>query len=106
MRLRAAAALALLAAGCSRKPARNYKNCLTLRVGMTREQALAVMGEPAEVFPYVEGRSLPHLKGRTSYEWATPATMPAPNRVTVDDASGKVESIRCGSASVTAGVEP
>lgn len=96
----------LLLLGCSRKAALGYKRCLELRVGMTREQVLAKMGRADEVFPYIEGKSLPHLKGRTAYEWANPASMPAPNRVTVDDAAGRAESIRCGDSSVTASVQP
>ena len=94
----------LLAAGCSRKPALNYKHCLKLRIGMTREQVFAAMGEPEETFPYIEGTSLPHLKGRTAYEWSTPASMPAPNRVSFDDATGNAESIRCSDSVVTAAV--
>jgi hypothetical protein len=94
----------LLVAGCSRQPSRNYRNCLKLLVGMTREQVLAVMGPPDEILPYVEGKSLPHLKGRTAHEWRTPATMPAPNRVSFDDTSGKAASIRCGDAAITAAV--
>ena len=97
------AALPLLAA-CARKPAQNYRNCLKLRVGMTREQMILLMGAPEETFPYAEGRSLPHLKGRTAYEWSTPATMTAPNHVSVEDASGRIESIRCGGAAVTTAV--
>jgi hypothetical protein len=94
----------LFAGGCSRQPALNYRHCLKLRIGMTREQVFAAMGQPEESFPYVEGKSLPHLKGRTAYEWSTPASMPAPNRVSFDDASGKAASIRCGDAVVTAAV--
>lgn len=94
----------LLAAGCSRQASLNYRHCLKLRVGMTREQVFAAMGQPEESFPYVEGKSLPHLKGRTAYEWSTPASMPAPNRVSFDDASGKAESIRCGDSVITAAV--
>lgn len=103
MKLLALAAV-LLAAACSQKPAQNYRKCLKLRVGMTREDVLKAMGEPDETLPYVEGRSLPHLKGRTSYEWNTPASMPAPARVTVEDATGKAESIRCADVVVTAAV--
>lgn len=94
----------LIALGCSRQPALNYRHCLKLRVGMTREQVFAIMGPPEETFPYVEGRSLPHLQGRTAYEWSTPAQMSAPNRVSIDDVSGKAESIRCGDSNVTAAV--
>ncbi|MBI2387245.1 MAG: hypothetical protein HYV14_14730 [Elusimicrobia bacterium] len=98
------AGLILAAAGCSRQAAQNYRRCLKLRVGMTREQVFAAMGQPEETFPYVEGKSLPHLKGRTAYEWSTPASMPAPNRVSFEDATGKAESIRCGDAVITAAV--
>ncbi|MDO8756705.1 MAG: hypothetical protein Q7J64_01725 [Elusimicrobiota bacterium] len=94
----------VLAAGCSRKAALNYRHCLKLRIGMTQEQVFAAMGAPEESFPYIEGKSLPHLLGRTAYEWANPASMPAPNRVSFDDASGKAESIRCGDSVVTAQV--
>jgi hypothetical protein len=104
MMRRALLAGLLLAAGCSRQPALNYRHCLKLRIGMTREQVFAAMGPPEETFPYIEGKSLPHLKGRTSYEWGTPASMPAPNRVSFDDASGKAESIRCGDSVITAAV--
>lgn len=71
---------------------------------MTTAQLFAAMGPAEETFPYVEGKSLPHLKGRTAHEWRNPASMPAPNRVSVDDASGQVESIRCGDSVVTAAV--
>lgn len=98
------AVLFLAAAGCSRQAAQNYRRCLKLRIGMTRELVVAAMGPPEETFPYVEGKSLPHLKGRTAYEWSTPASMPAPNRVSFDDATGKAESIRCGDAVITATV--
>ncbi len=95
----------LLAAGCSRQPALNYRHCLKLRVGMTREQVFAAMGPPEETFPYIEGRTLPHLKGRTAYEWSTPVSMAAQNRVLVDDASGKAENIRCGDSVITTAVD-
>jgi hypothetical protein len=94
----------LLAAACSKQPGQNYRHCLKLRVGMTREQLTAVMGPPEETFPYVEGKTLPHLKGKTSFEWGTPASMPAPNTVTLDDAEDKITSIRCGDSVVTAAV--
>ena len=90
----------LFAAACSKQPALNYRHCLKLRVGMTREQIFAVMGPPDETFPFIEGKSLPHMKGRTAYEWSTPAAMSAPNRVSIDDASQKSESIRCGDSVV------
>lgn len=67
---------------------------------MTREQAVAVMGQPEEITPYVEGKSLPHLKGLTAYEWRNPGSMPAPNHVIIDDATGKVRNIRCGDSTV------
>ena len=94
----------ILAAGCSKKPATNYRNCLKLRVGMTLEQMLQTMGAAEETLPYIEGKSLPHLKGRTAYEWSTPASMSAPNHVSLDDASGRIESIRCGDSAVTTAV--
>ena len=97
-------AAVVLASACSQKPAQNYRKCLRLRVGMTREDVLKAMGSPDETLPYVEGKSLPHLKGRTSYEWSTPASMPAPARVTIEDATGKAESIRCADVVVTAAV--
>lgn len=101
---RALLAALLLAAGCSKKAALNYRHCLKLRIGMTQEQVFAAMGPPEESFPYVEGKSLPHLAGRTAHEWSNPASMPAPNRVSFDDASGKAESIRCGDSVVTTAV--
>jgi TPR repeat protein len=102
-----AAALALacfLAAGCSRQAAQNYKHCLKLRVGMSKEEMLKVMGAPDETEPYVEGKSLPYLKGRTAYEWSNPATMPGPDHVSFSDETGKIESIRCSNAEITASV--
>lgn len=104
MMKRALLAGLILCAGCSKKPALNYRHCLKLRIGMTREQVFAAMGPPEETFPYVEGKSLPHLKGRTAYEWSTPASMPAGNRVSFDDASAKAESIRCGDSVITTAV--
>jgi hypothetical protein len=102
------AALLVLAAALSacggRKAAQNYKNCLKLRVGMSGAEVQTLMGEPDETFPYEEGRSLPHMKGKTAFEWANPASMSAPNRVTLSLESGVVESIRCGDTAVTAGV--
>ena len=96
-----ALALVLAASACSKRQALNYRHCLKLRIGMTREQVFAAMGPPEETFPYIEGKTLPHLKGRTSYEWSTPASMPAANVVSVDEASGKASSIRCGDSVVT-----
>ena len=101
---RACLAVLLLAAGCSKQPALNYRHCLKLRIGMTKEQVFAAMGPPEETFPYIEGKSLPHLKGRTACEWSTPSSMPAPNRVSFDDASGKATSIRCGDSVITTAV--
>lgn len=104
MKLALLAALLLAASGCSKRAAQNYRRCLKLRIGMTREQVFAAMGPAEETIPYVEGKSLPHLKGRTAYEWSTPASMPAPNRVSFEDATGLAESIRCGDAVITAAV--
>ncbi len=104
MMKRISLAVLLAAAACSKQPALNYRHCLKLRIGMTREQVFAAMGQPEETFPYVEGKSLPHLKGRTAYEWSTPATMPAANRVSFQDPPGTVESIRCGDSVVSAAV--
>ena len=92
------------AAGCGRKLAVNYKHCLKLRVGMTREDMLKVMGEPEETLPFVEGKSLDYLRGRTAYEWSNPATMPGPDHVSVEDATGKIASIRCSNAEISASV--
>lgn len=97
-------AVFLLASACSKQPTLNYRHCLKLRVGMPREQIFAAMGRPEETFPYVEGKSLPHLKGRTAYEWSTPSSMPAPNRVSIDDATGLATNISCGNSIVTAAV--
>ena len=104
MRSALLAVLLLAAAACSRKPADGYRRCLKLRLGMPREELLKAMGPPDETFPYIEGKSLPHLKGRTSYEWANPATMPSPNHVSVDEATGKVDSVRCSDAVISASV--
>jgi hypothetical protein len=104
-RAAALAALALAAAACSRRAAANYRHCLTLRVGMTRDQAFQIMGPPAETLPYVEGKSLEYLKGRTAYEWPNPPAMPAPDHVSVDDATGRVASIRCSDADIVAPVD-
>jgi TPR repeat protein len=62
------------------------------------------MGPPEETIPYVEGKSLDYLKGRTAYEWSNPASMPGGDHVSVDDASGKIESIRCSNSEITASV--
>ena len=103
MRL-AALALLALAAGCSRQAELNYKHCLKLRVGMTKADMIKVMGEPETTIPYVEGKSLDYLKGRTAFEWSNPASMPGGDHVSLDDASGKIESIRCSNAEITAAV--
>lgn len=98
-------ALVLSLAACGGgKAAGNYKKCLKLRVGMSGFQVEEIMGKPDETFPYVEGKSLPHMKGKTAFEWANPASMSAPNRVTLSEESGVVESIRCGDTVVTAAV--
>ena len=102
---RAAAALALLLAAACARPKPHYKHCLKLRVGMTRAAMLQVMGEPEETLPYVEGKSMPHLKGRTAYEWPNPATMPGPNHVSVDEASGLIASISCSNSDITTSLE-
>jgi hypothetical protein len=101
----ALAVLLLTAAGCSSKrEAANYRHCLSLRVGMTRAEALKVMGPPDDTIPYVEGKSLSYLKGRTAYEWSNPAAMPGPDHVSVDDATGLVENIRCSDVDIQARV--
>ena len=102
MRFLALAVLTL--AACSRQPERNYKHCLKLRVGMSKADMVKVMGEPETTIPFVEGKSLDYLKGRTAYEWSNPASMPSCDHVSVDDASGKIESIRCDSAEIAASV--
>lgn len=96
--------LVLLLSACSKREALNYKHCLKLRVGMTREQMFQVMGDPDEAAPYVEGKSLPHLRGRTAYEWNNPATMPGPDHVSFSETEGKIESIRCSNSEITASV--
>jgi hypothetical protein len=100
-----AALLVLLAAAaaCSHQAEANYKHCLKLRVGMTKDDMVKVMGAPEETIPYVEGKSLPYLKGRTAYEWSNPASMPGGDHVSVDE-SGKIESIRCSNSEITASV--
>lgn len=105
MSRRAALAVLLFAlTACSRKAALNYRHCLRLRVGMSREDMLKIMGDPEETLPFVEGKSLEHLRGRTAYEWSNPATMPGPDHVSVVDATGKVASIRCSNAEITTAV--
>lgn len=100
--MRRALLAALLLAGCSKGSDKNYRNCLKLRLGMTKQQVLDIMGPPDSTAPYVEGKSLPHLKGRTAYEWENISRMPAPNHVSVAEATGKVESVRCSEAVITA----
>lgn len=97
-------ALLVLAAGCSNRAENNYRHCLKLRVGMSKGDMLKAMGGAEDVFPYVEGKSLEYLKGRTAYEWSNPASMPGGDHVSVEDASGKVESIRCSNSEITAAV--
>ncbi|MFI5362044.1 MAG: tetratricopeptide repeat protein [Elusimicrobiota bacterium] len=105
--MRRAVAIALLvlaATSCSRREELNYKHCLKLRVGMSKDDMLKVMGAPEETLPYVEGKSLAYLKGRTAYEWSNPATMPGGDHVSMDEASGKIESVRCSNSEITASV--
>lgn len=97
-------AAALAACACSGKDALNYKHCLKLRVGMTRDDMMKIMGPPDDTAPYVEGKSLPHLKGRTAYEWNNTATMPGPDHVSFSETTGQIESIRCANAEITASV--
>jgi hypothetical protein len=104
MRRAALALLLALAAGCSKQPELNYRHCLKLRVGMTRDELTKVMGAPEETIPFVEGKSLDYLKGRTAYEWSNPATMPGGDHVSVDETTGKVASIRCSNAEITTSV--
>ncbi|MDE2490807.1 MAG: hypothetical protein KGM24_08155 [Elusimicrobia bacterium] len=95
------AAVLLAAAACSsKKELANYRRCLTLRVGMTRAELFKIMGPPKRTLPYVAGRTLPYLKGRTAYEWPNPGDMPAPDHVSVNEASGKIESILCSDVSI------
>jgi hypothetical protein len=94
----------LLLAACSKKKEANYKNCLKLRLGMSREQLLALMGPPDSTAPYVEGKSLPHLKGRTAYEWDNVSRFPGPNHVSVEEATGRVLSVRCSEVVISAEV--
>ena len=102
---RSAAFVVLAAvAGCSRQAELNYRHCLKLRVGMSKDDMLKVMGAPEETIPYVEGKSLDYLKGRTAYEWSNPATMPGGDHVSMDESSGKIESIRCSNSEITASV--
>ena len=100
----AAAALAL--AACSRREDRNYRRCLRLRVGMTREELLRFMGPPDSVQPFVEGKTPDYLRGRTAYEWSNPPEMPSPDHVSVLDAADQVESIRCAGAVIDSALPP
>ena len=102
MRRAAALALLALAAGCSRQEELNYRHCLKLRVGMSKADMFKIMGAPRDTAPYVEGKSLSFLKGRTAYEWSNPAMMPSGDRVSVDDAAEKIESIHCAGAEIMA----
>lgn len=105
MRRLAAVLLLLSAAACSsRREQANYRHCLQLRVGMTKDEAFKIMGPPDDTLPYVEGKSLAYLKGRTAYEWSNPAAMPGPDHVGVEDATGLVETIRCSGVDIQAGV--
>ena len=104
MRALLALSLLALAAGCSRQPELNYKHCLKLRVGMSKADMVKIMGEPETTLPFVEGKSLDYLKGRTAYEWSNPASMPGGDHVSMDDASNKIESIRCSNSEITASV--
>lgn len=102
--MRALVLAVLSLAACSRQPELNYKHCLKLRVGMSKADMIKVMGEPETTIPYVEGKSLDYLKGRTAYEWSNPASMPGGDHVSLDEASGKIESIRCSNSEITASV--
>ncbi|MDE2142165.1 MAG: hypothetical protein KGJ84_07130 [Elusimicrobia bacterium] len=101
---RAACLAALLLSACSRQAERNYRNCLKLRVGMTKDAMTKIMGAPEDVEPYVEGKSLPYLKGRTTYEWSNPASMPSPDHISFSEEAGMIESIRCSGVDITAPV--
>ena len=105
MRLAFLLACLALAAGCRKPSAGAYKRCLTLRLGMTREQLLATMGEPESASPYVEGKSLPHMKGLTAYEWPNGGSIPAPNYASVEEATGRVRSVRCSDVVITASAD-
>lgn len=102
--MRRLALLAALLAACSSAKEQDYKNCLKLRLGMTKQQLFEIMGEPDSTSPYVEGKSLPHLKGRTSYEWENISRLPGPNHVSVEDATGRVQSVRCSEVVISAEV--
>ena len=103
--MRRAAALLLIAlAACSKQEELNYRHCLKLRVGMSKADMVKIMGEPETTLPYVEGKSLEYLKGRTAYEWSNPASMPGGDHVSLEDAAEKIESIRCSNSEITASV--
>jgi len=91
-------------AACSHRSRENYKDCLKLRVGMSSAEMTRIMGPADETIPFVEGKSPSYLRGRTAYEWTNPETMPAPDHVSVDDASGRIFSIRCSNVDITAEV--
>ena len=105
--MRPALLAALLAAGACRRAATeaNYRHCLTLQLGMTREQLFQTMGPPAETEPYVEGKSLPQMKGLTAYEWPNGGPIVASNYASVEEATGRVRSLRCADAVITASVD-
>lgn len=94
----------LCAGACSRRASANYAHCLKLRVGISREELFSTMGPPEETIPYIDGKSLDYLKGRTAYEWSNQASVPGPDHVSVDDVTNKVASIRCANAEITAPV--
>ncbi len=102
----AVVAAALASSGCSRREDRNYRRCLRLRVGMTREELLKFMGPPDSVQPFVEGKTPDYLRGRTAYEWNNPPEMPSPDHVSVLDAADQVESIRCAGAVIDSSLPP
>ncbi|NNN06512.1 MAG: hypothetical protein HKL90_11480 [Elusimicrobia bacterium] len=95
-----------LSAACSKREARNYHRCLSLRVGMTKDELLRFMGPPDDVEPFVEGRTPDYLRGRTAYEWNNPPEMPSPDHVSVRDSNGHVESIRCGGVDIVSSLPP
>jgi hypothetical protein len=105
MRLAACIGLLLTTTACTGRSDLNYRNCLRLRVGMTRGEVFATMGPPDETMSFVEGKSPEHLRGRTAYEWGNPASMAAPNHVSVIDATEKTASIRCANVELSAETE-
>lgn len=98
--------LLALASACSRREARNYHRCLSLRVGMTKDDLLRFMGPPDDVEPFVAGRTPDYLRGRTAYEWNNPPEMPSPDHVSVQDSNDRVESIRCGGIDIVSSLPP